>query len=105
VTKKAQKDSQTVFVAVRIEDPARPAYKIENRSTDFWLEYFQAGTGEGPSGLREGLAPGQSAPYSWADPERAKGKRLLCCHLGLLSQSDAPPDTVHRLEIELDGAE
>lgn len=89
----------------QIEEEASPTYKIENGSDSIWMEYFQQGHGLGSDSSRETLAPGKSAAYSWTDPERAKGKKVLCCHLELLNRSEGKLKTMQKLEIELDNAE
>jgi hypothetical protein len=65
------------------------------------VEFKQSGiSGE----QHESLAPGKAAVFSWVDPEQAKGKRLLKCHLNIQSESDQLL-TFQKLEIDFDNAE
>lgn len=51
------------------------------------------------------LPPGETAVFSWVDPERPKGKRIVCCHLDLPDLTTGQLRTEERLEIDFDKAE
>ena len=89
VIKQIDKDTQTIYLIFKIENPEFPTYKIENLTKSIQLEFFQT------SDHREILQPGNSTIFSWSDPEG--GKKLLKCNLDLVGQK-----TIQKLEIDLD---
>lgn len=103
--KQVNKDTQTIYLIFKIENQQSPTYRIENLSKKIKMEYFQQGVSPSSDVWVETLQPGSKRLYSWTDPEKSKGKKLLTCNLSHVDPNSGNLKTMLKLDVDLDNLE